>query len=90
MKPILIIRVPKETIEYIPEIRQTLAKTFKQYKVYVISDNAEQMGINFSIINTTLYPDEILEKQVLKLTPSLGLIWFLIKNRIKRFFYFGK
>jgi hypothetical protein len=90
MKPILIIRVPKDVIEHIPFLKQKLARTFKLYKVTVVHDDENQHGFKFSVINPTLKSDEIIEKEVLKLTPGLGLIWLLIKNRIKRFFYFGK
>lgn len=90
MKPILIIRVPKDVVEHIPLLKQKLAKTFKLYKVTVVHDDENQKGLKFSVVNSSLQSDEIIEKEVLKLTPSLGLICGLIKNRIIRFFYFGK
>lgn len=90
MKPILIIRVPKDAVEHIPLLKQKLAKTFKLYKVTVVHDDENQKGLKFSVVNSSLQSDEIIEKEVLKLTPSFGLIWGLIKNRIIRFFYFGK
>jgi DNA-binding transcriptional regulator LsrR (DeoR family) len=89
MKPILIIRVPKDAVEHIPLLKQKLARNFKLYKVTVVHDDENQKGLKLSVINNSLKSDEILEKEVLKLTPSLGLIWGLIINRIKRFFYFG-
>lgn len=89
MKPILIIRVPKDAVEHIPFLKQNLARTFKLYKVTVVHDDENQKGFKFSVINNSIKSDEILEKEILKLTPSLGLISGLIKNRIKRFFYFG-
>jgi hypothetical protein len=90
MKPILIIRVPKDAVDSIPLIKEKSYRSFRQYKVRVVFDDDKQQGFKFSVINPTLKSDEILEKEVLKLTPGLGLIWLLIKNRIKRFFYFGK
>lgn len=89
MKPILIIRVPKDAVEHIPLLKQKLAKIFKLYKVTVVHDDENQKGLKFSVVNSSLQSDEIIEKEVLKLTPSLGLIWGLIKNRIVRFLYFG-
>lgn len=90
MKPILIIRIPIDAEVDYKMIKSYWGKIFKQYKVTVVYHNESKPGLYFSVINTTLKSDEILAKEVLKLTPSFSIIWGLIKNRIKNFFYFGK
>lgn len=79
MKPILIIRVPKDAVDRIVEIKQAGARAFKQYKVTVIHDNEKQIGFNLSVINTTISHDEILEKQIIKIVPQVQFEKYALK-----------
>lgn len=79
MKPILIIRVPKDAVEHIPELKSKLYRSFRQYKVKVIFDNDKQVGFNLSVINTTISADEILEKQILKIVPEVQFEKYALK-----------
>jgi hypothetical protein len=90
MKPILIIRIPIEAEVNYKLIREYWAKKFKQYKVTVIYHKDLKPGLHFSVINTTLKSDEIVEKEVLKLISTSDIVFNLLKARLKNFFYFGK
>lgn len=79
MKPILIVRVPKDAVEHIPELKSKLYRSFRQYKVKVIFDNEKQVGFNLSVINTTISADEILEKQILKIVPEVQFEKYALK-----------
>lgn len=81
MKPILIIRVPKDAVESIPVLKAQLYRSFRQYKVKVIYDNEKQIGFNLSVINTTISADEILEKHILKIVPEIQLENYALKPR---------
>ena len=93
MKPILIIRVPKDAVEHIPVLKQKLARSFKLYKVTVIYDDEKQKGLKFSIVNPLVSKDEIIEKDVLHISKSTSvaiLVLMVLFAKIKSFFKLKK
>lgn len=85
MKPILIIRVPKDAVEHIPELKAKLYRSFRQYKVKVVFDNDEQQGFKFSVINPSLTTDEIVEKEILEQMPSVDFVQYTVKTKVWRY-----
>jgi DNA-binding transcriptional regulator LsrR (DeoR family) len=93
MKPILIIRVPKDAVEHIPVLQQKLARKFKLYKVTVVFDDEKQKGLKFSVVNTLVSQDEIIEKDVLHISKSTSvviLVLMVMFAKIKSFFKLKK
>jgi hypothetical protein len=85
MKPILIIRVPKDAVDRIAEIKLKLYRSFRQYKVKVIYDNDSQVGFKLSVINPSLSLDEIVEKDILEILPKLTLADYTLKTKVWRY-----
>lgn len=80
MKPILILRIPQDAVESIPELRKAIARSFRQFKTSVIFDDAKQKGFKISVINTTSFSsNEILEREVMELAKDLQLAKYVIK-----------
>lgn len=93
MKPILIIRVPKDAVEHIPELKQKLARNFKLYKVTVVHDDENQKGLKFSVINSLVSQEEIIEKDVLHISKSTSvaiLVLMVMLAKVKSLFKFKK
>jgi hypothetical protein len=85
MKPILIIRVPKDAVDSIPLIKEKSYRSFRQYKVRVVFDDDKQQGFKFSVINPTLKSDEIVEREILEQMPGIDYIQYTVKTKIRRF-----
>ena len=85
MKPILIIRVPKDAVEHIPLIKEKSYRSFRQYKVRVVFDDDKQQGFKFSVINPTLASDEIVEKEILEQMPSVDFVQYTVKSKAWRY-----
>ena len=79
MKPILILRIPQDAVDSIPELRKAIARSFRQFKTSVIFDDAKQKGFKISVINTTRWADEIIERDVMELAKDLELAKYVIK-----------
>jgi len=85
MKPILIIRVPKDAVDSIPQIKEHSYRSFKQFKVKVVFDDENQKGFKFSILNPTMSTDEEVEREFFEQMPGIDLIKYTVKIRVWRF-----
>jgi hypothetical protein len=81
MKPILILRIPQDAVESIPELRKAIARSFRQYKTSVIFDDAKQKGFKISVINPSKTTDELIEKHIAEIIPNLNLFKYMTPNK---------
>lgn len=82
MKPILIIRVPKDAVDSIPQIKEHSYRSFKKFKVKVVFDDDKQKGFKFSLLNPTLSTDEEVEREFFEQMPGVDFVRYTVKTKV--------
>jgi len=82
MKPILIIRVPKDAVDSIPQIKEHSYRSFKQFKTKVVFDDENQKGFKFSLLNPTFSTDEEVEREFFEQMPSVDFVRYTVRTKV--------